>query len=142
MAVDVVLVGQPATAPNDIFLNYFPVGAWPIFQVPTTQGQQQASIEKNIGFSDFYNEDWMHLWDKNLNITDTNWNGRMLDWINKELKTAYTNLPGAMVAYAQFTGKLVWQSMGTFDAAPNKLRLYSGQFSGQIYPNQNDVVLR
>ena len=106
-----------------------------VYFYPSLQGLQQASIEAVTGFSDTWNDDWEHLWDLD-GIPDNNFDGRMLDWINKELHTAYTNLPGAQVAFANSLGQSMWTSVGTFDAAPNKLILRQGA------SNPLDIILR
>ena len=82
------------------------------------QGAMQASVEAATGSATNYNSDWEALWDLE-SIPDNNWNGRMLDWINKKLGVTYLNLPQAQQAFADYNGSYNWASIGgNFDAKP------------------------
>lgn len=82
----------------------------------TNQGLQQASVRLVTGTASNLNGDWMALF-AHAGITQTNFDGALLAWINQKLSTAYTNLPRAMQAFAVNQGFLNWTQMGTFNAA-------------------------
>lgn len=81
----------------------------------TNQELRQASIVADIPLSaaGTYNGDWMRLFNA-ASIPDLPFNARFLAWINASLGTSYTNLPGAMQAYAASQGPASWDDMGTF----------------------------
>jgi hypothetical protein len=79
----------------------------------TNQALRQASVEAVTGTALPYNEDWMRLFDQ-ASVPPGPYDGRLLAWINQTLAASFTNLPGAMQAYAASQGFASWDSMGTF----------------------------
>lgn len=59
-----------------------------------------------------YNGDWHKLFD-NAGIAAGPYNGRLLDWINAQLVTNYTNLPQAMNAFAVSKSKSGWSAVNS-----------------------------
>lgn len=80
------------------------------------QSLRQQSVRDETGTALDYNSDWSALFD-DAGIAAGPWNGRLLAWINDYLGTSYTNLPGAMQAFAVDQGFANWSGMGTFVAA-------------------------
>lgn len=81
----------------------------------TNQSDRQESVRASTGTALNYEGDWNALFD-DAGIPVGAFNGRMLAWINDQLSSSYTELNGAMAAYAQDQGFDNWDSMGTFDA--------------------------
>lgn len=79
----------------------------------TNQGGVQQAVRDITGTALDYNGDWSALFDLD-GIPSGDWNGRLLAWINQTLGTSYTNLPGAMQAFAVEQGFNNWSSMNTF----------------------------
>lgn len=91
----------------------------------SNQGSVQQSVRDRHGQAGNrdWNGDWHELWDQEeIFATDDgtpeadripgSFNERMLKWINAELAPAtYTNLPGAMQAYAESLDFYNWSSM-------------------------------
>lgn len=83
----------------------------------SNQGNVQASVRTRSGVTAEldWNGDFHYLWDQE-GIADGTFNERMLTWINTELGETYTNLPGAMQAYAESLGFYNWSSMTAIGA--------------------------
>lgn len=79
----------------------------------TNQEARQAAVRASTGTALDYNSDWSALFDQ-ASIPAGEWDGRFLAWINAQLSTSYTEINGAMVAYAINQGYSDWNSMGTF----------------------------
>ena len=82
----------------------------------TNQGLQQASVRAVTGTTSTFNGDFMALFAQ-AGITESQYDGALLAWINQKLSASYTNLPNAMQAFAVDQGYLNWTQMGTFNAA-------------------------
>jgi hypothetical protein len=80
----------------------------------SNQSGVQAAVRAVTGTTLDYNGDWSALFDAD-GIAAGDWNGRMLAWINTTLGTSYTNLPGAMHAFAVDQGFTSWSAMNTFE---------------------------
>lgn len=78
----------------------------------TNQEGQHAAIRDNTGTARSLNEDWHALWDA-AGIAAGPFNARMLAWINQRLSASYSNISGAMSAYASDAGYDRWNAMGT-----------------------------
>jgi hypothetical protein len=83
----------------------------------TNQSDQQQSIRNVTATALNYEGDWHALWDS-LGISSKTFNERMLEYINLALNTSYTELNGAMAAYAIANGVSNWNSLGTFTPGP------------------------
>jgi hypothetical protein len=81
----------------------------------TNDGARQASVRAVTGTALAYDGDWHALFTAAA-IPAGQFDGRLLDWINLKLSTAYTNLPKAQQALAASLGVYNWSSIGTFDA--------------------------
>lgn len=79
------------------------------------QGLRQASVRLVSGTQLNYEGDWHAMWDLQ-GIPAGPFNGRMLAYINEYLSAAYTEINGAMYAFAASFGASTFQSLGTFDA--------------------------
>lgn len=79
----------------------------------SNQSDKQQSIRDVTGTALTYNGDWLALFDS-LSIDGSSFDGRMLNYINTQLGSNYTNLPSAMQAFAEDQGYDNWDSMGTF----------------------------
>lgn len=82
----------------------------------TNQGARQQSVRDVTGTALDYNGDWHALFDL-AGIPAGDFNGRLLAWINGRLGVTYTEINGAMNAFAESQGFPSWSAMGTFDAA-------------------------
>lgn len=101
----------------------------------SNQGNVQASVRTRSGVTAEldWNGDWHYLWDQE-GIADGTFNERMLTWINTELGETYTNLPGAMQAYAESLGFYNWSSMTAIDPGVfDPVSLFGGGETGFIY---------
>lgn len=78
----------------------------------SNQEGRQAAIRTSTGTTGQAVEDWHALFD-DAGIAAGSFNERMLAWINAELGTSYTNLNGAMWAYADNAGYDRWNAMAT-----------------------------
>lgn len=82
----------------------------------SNQALRQASVRAATGTVYDYNGDWSALFDL-AGVPAYDWNGRLLTYINLKLGTAYTEINGAMAAFAIANGAPDWNSLGTFSAA-------------------------
>lgn len=80
------------------------------------QGRRQASVRAVTGTTGTYEGDWHALFTLAA-IPVGDFDGRLLQWINLKLVTAYTNLPEAQQAFANAQGAANFGSIGTFSAA-------------------------
>ena len=71
-----------------------------------TELRAQTSTTENIA------GDWHALWDAQSIAPGGTFNERMLAWINDQLSTSYTNLNGAMYAYASDQSFNRWNDVG------------------------------
>lgn len=78
----------------------------------SNQDGRQAAIRASTGTTGQAVEDWHALFD-DAGIAAGPFNARMLAWINAELGTSYTNLNGAMWAYADNAGYDRWNAIAT-----------------------------
>lgn len=74
------------------------------------QGNIQASVRAVTGTASTYEGDWHALFDL-VGIQAGAFNGRLLAWINRQLGTAYTEINGAMAAFAANNGAAGWGGM-------------------------------
>ena len=79
----------------------------------SNQGLRQASVRAITGTTSTYEGDWHALFDASAIPVGT-FNGRLLAWINQELGAEYTELNGAMYAFAQSLGAASWNELGSF----------------------------
>ena len=79
------------------------------------QGLRQASVRAVTGTTLSYDGDWAALFTA-AGIAAGNWNGRLLQWINIKLGTAYTGVVTAMAAFATNQNATNFSAIGTFDA--------------------------
>lgn len=77
------------------------------------QSLRQASIRAVTSTTYTYEGDWHALWDI-LGIAAGQFNERMLAYINGQLSTSYTEVNGAMAAFAAANGSTTFQAIGTF----------------------------
>lgn len=80
------------------------------------QGDRQATVRAITGTAYTYEGDWHALFTLD-GIAAGDFDGRLLAWINGQLSTAYTELNGAMYAFAiakTTTGALNWSELGAF----------------------------
>lgn len=80
----------------------------------SNQSKRQESVRGVTGTSGTYEGDWHALFDSDL-IPDGTFNGRMLAWINQKLTAEYTELNGALNAFAVSQGVSDWNSLGTIN---------------------------
>jgi hypothetical protein len=80
------------------------------------QGLRQASVRAVSGTTLNYEGDWHAMWDLQ-GIAAGPFNQRMLLYINEYLGTSYTEINGAMAAFAANLGASTFQAIGTFDAS-------------------------
>jgi len=80
------------------------------------QSLRQASVRTVTSTTLTYEGDWHALFDA-AGIAAGDFNGRMVQYINLKLTTAYTEINGAMAALAAANSASNFQAMGTFDAA-------------------------
>jgi hypothetical protein len=83
----------------------------------TNQSDRQQSCRNVTGTALNYEGDWHALWDV-IGIPVGEYESRMLAYINLALNTTYTELNGAMAAYAIANGVTDWNSLGTFTPGP------------------------
>lgn len=79
----------------------------------TQQGLRQQSVRDITGTAYDYNGDWHALFDV-YGIPTGEFNGRLLAWINSVMGESFTELNGAMQAFAEDQGAANWSSLGTF----------------------------
>lgn len=82
----------------------------------SNQGKRQESVRAQTGTAFTYEGDWHALFDM-AGIPVGTYNERLLAWINDYMGESFTELNGAMAAFAIDQGYSDWDSMGTFDAA-------------------------
>lgn len=82
----------------------------------SNQGARQASVRAITGTALTYEGDWHALFDLD-GVAAGSFNGRLLAWINQNLGTSYSEINGAMNAFAVSQGYANWDSMGTFTAS-------------------------
>lgn len=82
----------------------------------TQQGLRQQSVRDVTGTTGTYNEDWHALFDDE-GIATGPFDQRLLIWINARLGTNYTELNGAMAAFAADEGVGSFSAIGTFTAS-------------------------
>ena len=87
----------------------------------SNQGSRQASVRAATGTAYSYEGDWHALFDL-LSIPNGTFNERMLSWINIQLSTTYTELNGAMDAFAKTNGAQSWNELAAF--YPQNLMLW------------------
>lgn len=88
--------------------------------VATNQSAKMASLSAAILVLDAgaavtgksYESLWHLYWDELGTVDGTNFNERLLNWINVELTTSYTQLPEAMQAFAVNRSAYNWDSVG------------------------------
>ena len=56
---------------------------------------------------------WHAYWDALTTVDGTNFNERMLNWINVALTASHTDVASAMQAYAEDAGAYNWDSLGS-----------------------------
>ena len=83
----------------------------------TNQEARQASARAIGGTTLDYNGDFLAMFAV-AGLTTGTFNERLLLWINAQLGTSYTSLPGAMQAFAVSQGFNNWTSMATFSVGP------------------------
>lgn len=76
------------------------------------QSDRQASVRAVTGTAWTYEGDWSALFDS-ASIPAGSFNGRLLAWINSTMSASYTELNGAMQAYAVSQGAASWNELGT-----------------------------
>lgn len=81
----------------------------------SNQGARQASVRAVTGTAFTYEGDWHALFDM-AEIPVGTFNERMLAWINDYMGESFTELNGAMAAFAIDQGADSWNGLGTFDA--------------------------
>lgn len=83
----------------------------------TQQGLRQASARALSGTASTYDGDWMAAFDK-ASIAAGPFDERLLIWINQQLGSSFTEINGAMAAYAESQGAPSWSAMGGFSTGP------------------------
>jgi len=81
----------------------------------TNQSDRQASVRAVTGTTSSYEGDFHALFDA-AGIPVGDFNSRLLAWINARLGSSYTEINGAMAAFAVDQGASSWDQLGTFDA--------------------------
>lgn len=79
------------------------------------QGLRQASVRAITGSAETYEGDWHKLFDLE-GIAAGTFNERLLRWINYQLGESFTELNGAMQAFAASRGAYDWGSLGDIEA--------------------------
>lgn len=91
------------------------------------QSLRQASIRAVTGTTHTYEGDWHALFDS-LSIAAGDFNGRLLQYINRRLSSSYTEINGAMAAMAAAESVNSFQSIGTFTANLNSITASAGSY--------------
>lgn len=81
----------------------------------SNQGARQASVRAVTGTDFTYEGDWHSLFTL-AGIPVGTYNERLLAWINDYMGESFTELNGAMAAFAIDQGADSWNGLGTFDA--------------------------
>ncbi|WP_375764227.1 hypothetical protein ACE10X_13170 [Bradyrhizobium sp. Pha-3] len=82
----------------------------------SNDGDRQQVLRTSTGKALDYNGDWLAKFDAN-SIAAGDYNGRLLAFINAQLGTSYTEINGAMHAYAlsqTTTGAKSFKELGPF----------------------------
>lgn len=97
------------------------------------QSDRQASVRAVTGTAWTYEGDWSALFDS-ASIPAGSFNGRLLAWINSTMSASYTELNGAMQAYAVSQGAASWNELGTFTPVhvPSGFAYITGDRTSQI----------
>ena len=99
----------------------------------TNSGLIQASVRAVTGTAGSYEGDWHALFTMD-GIAAGPFSQRLLAWINQQTSHTYTELNGAMVAYAVSVGANDWSGLGTFSPGySGGLDSQSAKESGLIY---------
>lgn len=108
----------------------------------TNQELRQASSRAISGTALDYNSDFLAMFAVD-GITTGTFNERLLRWINLKLGTTYTDLPGAMYAFAAYQGYNSWSSMGTFNAggSANAILLEDGVSALLLEDGASDLLM-
>lgn len=104
------------------------------------QGLRQASVRAVTGTAETYEGDWHALFDQ-AEIPPGDFNGRMLQWVNLKLETAFGHLGEAMHALALAYGAFNFSSLGTFDASTGEGPAYSPALNFSDPRNSGYVAL-
>lgn len=86
----------------------------------TNQSDLQASVRALTGTAWTYEGDFEALFD-GASIPKTDFNGRLLAWINQTLGAGYTEINGAKQAYASALGFYNWNALNTVDPNPGSI---------------------
>ena len=79
----------------------------------SNQGDRQATVRTATGTAGTYESDWHALFDLG-SVTAGPFNDRLLAWLNAQMSSAFTELNGAMTAFAATNGAPNWSQMGVF----------------------------
>ena len=90
----------------------------------SNQGDRQASARAVSGTAYDYQGDFMAMFDHD-GIAAGDFNGRLLAWINLKLSASYTEVNGAMYAFAVSQGAKSWNELGTFTTGATSYILLS-----------------
>jgi hypothetical protein len=81
----------------------------------SNQSLKQASVRAITETASTFEGDFHALFDM-AEIPAGAFNSRLLEWINLMLDESYTEINGAMAAFAVANGAPSWNELGTFDA--------------------------
>lgn len=104
LAVDDIITGKPEITVPIID----PLGRH-------NQEERQRSVRLSTSGALHYNGDWHQLFD-DASIPAGGMNERMIQWVNIRLGTSYTNINGALVAWANSEGVNRFDEISLFDA--------------------------
>lgn len=99
----------------------------------TNQESRQQNLRDQAASTHNTSSDWHAYWD-NQGVAAGTFNERMLTWINSTLGTSYTNVTGAMHAFAVNRGFSSWASI-------NDLSLISFDSGDVILMESGDRLL-
>jgi hypothetical protein len=100
------------------------------------QELRHASVRAITGTTLDYNGDWSALFDK-YNIPLSDWNGRLLMYLNYYMGTSYNALPQAQNAFAValgISGVNRWDEIGTFTASATKYKVSAAPGTNWDFP--------
>jgi hypothetical protein len=113
--------------------------------MPTNTGLQIASLQEAITDENTrdrsYNSLWHTYWDQD-GVADGPFNARMLNWINTVLGESYTDLPGAMQAFAESRGFYNWDSITDLELAYFASVLFANGEDGAWYDIADTTSMR
>jgi hypothetical protein len=113
--------------------------------MPTNTGLQIASLQEAITDENTrnrsYNSLWHTYWDQD-GVADGPFNARMLNWINTVLDESYTDLPGAMQAFAESRGFYNWDSITDLELAYFASVLFANGEDGAWYDIADTTSMR